>query len=120
MHLPIDLKRISILLLMMFCSGISLGAEVRPAKPAAAAAKAAVPDSKLLERDLQRLNWKQFRWVVESVPKLKAGVDAYGPMGWRYVQARYATYPWKNSIDRLDTAEKLHLVELIRRARKVR
>jgi hypothetical protein len=60
------------------------------------------------------------RWVVESVPKLKAGVDAYGPMGWRYVQSRYATYPWKSSIDRLDTAEKLHLVELIRRARKVR
>lgn len=119
MRLPWDMRIVGILLLLL-CSGASIGAEVRPAKPAVAATKIVVPDSKLLEQDLQRLNWKQFRWVVESVPKLKAGVDAYGPMGWRYVQSRYATYPWKNSIDRLDAAEKLHLVELIRRARKVR
>jgi hypothetical protein len=119
MRMPIDLKIVGMLLLM-FCSDIGISAEVRPAKPAVVMTKVAVPDSKLLERDLQRLSWKQFRWVVESVPKLKAGVDAYGPMGWRYVQSRYATYPWKSSIDRLDTAEKLHLVELIRRARKVR
>lgn len=119
MRLPIDV-RITGALLLVLGSGTGISAEVRPAKPAVAATKTAVPDSKLLEQDLQRLSWKQFRWVVESVPKLKAGVDAYGPMGWRYVQSRYATYPWKNSIDRLDAAEKLHLVELIRRARKIR
>lgn len=119
MRLPVGVRIVGILLLML-CSGAGSGAEVHPAKPAGTATTAAVPDSKLLERDLQRLNWNQFRSVVESVPKLKAGVDAYGPMGWNYVQSRYATYPWKNSIDRLDADEKLHLVELIRRARKVR
>jgi hypothetical protein len=105
--------------LLAICSGIGIAGEVRPAAQVVPATRIAAPDSKLLERDLQRLNWNQFRWVVESVPKLKAGVDAYGPMGWKYVQTRYSNYPWKNSIDRLDAAEKLHLVELIRRARKV-
>lgn len=102
-------------------SGTGYAAEVRPAsKSLVAVAQPAIPDSKQLERDLQRLSWKQFRWVVESVPKLKAGVDAYGPMGWKYVQSRYTTYPWKGSIDRLEAGDKLQLVELIRRARKIR
>lgn len=44
-------------------------------------------DSAKMENDLQRLPWKQFRSVVESVPKLTAGIDAYGPAGWQFVQA---------------------------------
>lgn len=110
-----------VIALLACCSGADCAAEARPTpKSSVAAAQPAIPDSKQLERDLQRLSWKQFRWVVESVPKLKAGVDAYGPMGWKYVQSRYTTYPWKGSIDRLEAADKLQLVELIRRARKIR
>ena len=113
----------SLVVALLACfSGAGFAAEVRPNTKSSVAATQtpAMPDSKQLERDLQRLSWKQFRWVVESVPKLKAGVDAYGPMGWKYVQSRYATYPWKGSIDRLEAGDKLQLVELIRRARKIR
>lgn len=94
--------------------------EIRSVAPASGASRSALPDSRQLERDLQRLSWKQFRWVVESVPKLKAGVEAYGPMGWQYLRTKYPTYPWQKSIDRLDVTEKLQLVELIRKARKLR
>ena len=87
-----------------------------PAKPKAAAP--AIPDSKQLEGELQRLDWKQFRAVVESVPKLKAGVDAYGALGWDYVRQRYATYGWQKKIDKLDATEKLQLAGLIRKVQK--
>jgi hypothetical protein len=72
------------------------------------------PDSKQLETDLQQLNWKQFKSVVEAVPKLKADVDAYGEFGWQYVQMNYKTYKWKKSIDRLDDGQKHQLAGLIR------
>ena len=79
-----------------------------------------MPDSKQIEGDLQRLPWKQFRSVVESVPKIKADVDVYGPLGWKYVEANYKTYGWKKSIDKLDEIQKQNLVDLIQRARGAR
>jgi hypothetical protein len=78
------------------------------------------PDSKQLENQLQRLDWPQFRSVVESIPKLKADVDAYGPAGWTYVKGKYKTYGWKKNIDKLDDAEKRRLAALIQAARKAR
>lgn len=79
-----------------------------------------MPDSKQIENDLQRLSWKQFRWVIESIPSLKSEVEAYGPMGWQYIQVRYPTHPWKKSIDKLDATEKKQLADLILQARKLR
>lgn len=70
-----------------------------------------------LEQRLQRLNWEQFKRVVEAVPKLKASVDAYGPLGWEYVRANYATYRWRKNIERLSSSERHRLAELIDRAR---
>lgn len=78
-----------------------------------------MPDSLAMEKDLQQLNWKQFRSVVEAVPKLKANVDAYGPLGWDYVRQRYRTYGWKKSIEKLDKSEKLQLADLIRKAQLI-
>ena len=74
-------------------------------------------DSAKMEKDLQRLPWKQFRSVVESEPKLKAGIDAYGPAGWQFVQANYRSYQWKKNIDKLDDRQKKLLAERIRRAK---
>ena len=51
------------------------------------------------------------------MPKLKADVDAYGPLGWQYVQKNYATYGWKKNIDRLDEAQRKLLADLIRAAK---
>lgn len=73
--------------------------------------------SKQIEKELQRLSWSQFRTVVEAVPKLKADVDAYGPMGWNFVRANYRAYPWKKSVDKLDDKQKNELLELIRKAK---
>ena len=78
------------------------------------------PDSSQMEKGLQHLNWKQFRSVIEAVPKLKADVDAYGPLGWQYVQANYTAYGWKKSIDRLDDNQKHQLAELIQIAKSAR
>jgi hypothetical protein len=84
---------------------------------AAAPAKSVVPDSQQMEKDLQQLSWPQFRSVIESVPKMRADVEAYGAFGWKYVEARYASYPWKKNIDKLDEAQKQHLADLIRKAK---
>jgi len=84
-------------------------------KPKASTSRAA-PDSRQMEHDLQRLDWPRFRQVVESVPKLKTDVDAYGPTGWKYVKASYRIYPWRKNIDRLDDGQKRRLAELIRQA----
>ena len=81
-----------------------------------APAKGCVPGSKQMEKDLQRLPWKQFRSVVASVPKLKSGIDAYGVIGWQFVQANYTTYPWQKNIEKLDASQKIHLAELIQSA----
>jgi len=88
--------------------------------PAKAPAPAASPDSKQLERELQSLNWEQFRFVVESVPKLRAEVDAYGRLGWEYVKANYTRYRWKKNIDKLDHVQKRQLAALIQKAKKGR
>ena len=101
------------------------GAPVLAASAAGAVAPPAVArnaevDSAKMEKDLQRLPWKQFRSVVESEPKLKAGIDAYGPAGWQFVQANYRTYGWKRNIDKLDERQKKQLAEKIRRALALR
>ncbi len=77
-------------------------------------------DSRQMEKDLQRLPWKQFRQVVESVPKLKADVEAYGPIGWTYVQQNYQTHGWKKNIDKLNEVQRKQLADLILRARKAK
>ena len=79
----------------------------------ATSAKNDAPDSRQMENNLQHLSWKQFRSIIVSVPKMKADVDAFGPIGWQYVQANYKTYSWRKSIDRLDDIQKKHLAELI-------
>jgi hypothetical protein len=71
-----------------------------------------------MEKELQRLPWKQFKSVIESIPKLKADVDAYGPAGWQFVKANYAKYRWRKNIDKLDATQKKQLAELIRRAKR--
>lgn len=83
-------------------------------------ARNAVPDSRKIEKDLQGLPWSQFRSVIESVPKMKADVEAYGPIGWKYVQANYKTHGWKKNIDKLDAAQKKRLVELIEIAKRTK
>jgi hypothetical protein len=110
-------------MLAVLIAGLHLGGaaasetEAVPAKPKAHATRGA-PDSRQMEYDLQQLEWPKFRQVVESVPKLKADVDAYGRLGWKYVEVRYRTYPWQKSIDRLDDSQKRHLAELIRQAQR--
>lgn len=79
---------------------------------------AAVPDSEQLEKGLQSLSWEQFRSVVNSIPKLKADVDAYGPLGWQYVQSNYRTYHWRKNINKLHADQKIQLAGLIRDARE--
>lgn len=96
---------------------LAIEARAAPAKPKAQAMRG-VPDSRQMEQDLQHLDWPQFRRVVESVPKLKADVDAYGPLGWKYVEVNYRTYHWQKNIDRLDDGQKRQLSELIRAARR--
>jgi hypothetical protein len=86
--------------------------------PAAdAAANRAAADSLKLEKSLQSLNWPQFRSVVEAVPKLKADVDAYGDLGWQYVQMNYKNYRWRKSINRLSDEQRQQLAALIQDAR---
>ena len=80
-------------------------------------AAGAIPDTEQLEKGLQSLSWDQFRTVVNAIPKLKADVDAYGPLGWQYVQANYRTYHWRKSINKLQPDQKVQLAGLIREAR---
>jgi hypothetical protein len=77
-------------------------------------------DGLQMEMELQHLPWKQFRQVVESVPKLKADVEAYGPIGWTYVQQNYKTYGWKKNIDKLNEVQRKQLEDLIQQARKAK
>jgi hypothetical protein len=90
------------------------------ANKAVARAKISVPDSQQMELDLQHLSWPQFRSVIEAVPKMKAEVEAYGSIGWKYVESRYATYAWKKNIDKLDDAQKKKLADLIRSAKNTK
>ena len=112
----------TILFLLLCLAGASVSAaNAASAVHTPTAARVTVPsaevDSATMERELQRLPWSQFRSVVEAVPKLKAGIDAYGPAGWQFVQANYRNYGWKKNIDRLDEGQKKQLAELIRRAK---
>ena len=70
-----------------------------------------------MEKELQSLPWKQFRAIIESIPKMKADVEAYGPIGWQFVQANYQSYGWKKNIDKLDETQKKRLAELIQIAK---
>jgi hypothetical protein len=83
-------------------------------------AKINEPDSRKMESDLQHLPWKQFRLVILSIPKLKAGIDVYGPTGWQFVQQNYSTYGWKAQIDKLDGVQKKRLADLIQTAKGTR
>ncbi len=87
---------------------------------ASMAAAAATPDSRQLERELQSLNWGQFKAVIEAIPEIRREVEKYGPMGWEYVRTNYRSHGWKKNIDRLDTGEKQRLAQLIQRTRKLR
>jgi len=84
------------------------------------AAAAPVPDSRQLEKELQSLNWEQFKAVIEDIPEIRREVEKYGPLGWEYVKTNYRSHGWKKNIDRLDTGEKQRLAQLIQRARKLR
>ena len=77
-------------------------------------------DSRQMERDLQRLPWPNFRAIVEAVPKLRAGVEAYGTAGWQIVQANYTRYHWQKNIDKLDDVQKRQRAELIQAAKAAR
>ena len=97
------------------------GSVVQPQKALVAQNRApVVPESKQLEKELQALPWPQFRKVIESIPKLKADVEAYGSAGWQFVKAKYPTHAWKKNIDRLDDDEKRQLAKLIQDARKTK
>lgn len=73
-------------------------------------------DSARMQKDLQRLQWSQFKAVISAVPKMKADVESYGPMGWQFVKTHYRTYAWKKNIDKLDPHQQRQLQELIRKA----
>lgn len=84
------------------------------------AVDASAADARQIEKDLQGLPWNQFRSVIESVPKMKADVEAHGPIGWKYLQASYKTHAWKKNVDKLDAAQKKRLVELIEAAKQAK
>ncbi len=98
-------------------AGADSAAASTSAAPATATPTPGGPDSAQMESDLQHLSWKKFRAVIEAVPKMKANVEAYGPIGWQYVQANYTSYGWKKSIDKLDEIQKKHLAKLIQAAK---
>jgi hypothetical protein len=101
-------------------SGEGDGAHAFAESAAESSAKRAEPDSQAMEKSLQSLHWKQFRAIIESIPKMKADVEAYGPIGWQFVQANYKAYGWKKNIDRLDETQKKRLAELIQSAKEAR
>lgn len=116
------MKALLPLLLGALLAGLPAGAAQAAGKtgvtpPADTPAISCVPDSKQLETELQQLPWPQFRSIVHSIANLKSAVDAYGPLGWQFVQANYTRYPWKKNIDRLDAPQKKRLVELIQSAK---
>ncbi|MDO8933910.1 MAG: hypothetical protein Q7U97_16075 [Rhodocyclaceae bacterium] len=110
----------STLLALALAAGLwaapAFAAETAPA----AEIRAAAPDTRAMEKDLQQLPWKAFRSVIEAVPKMKTDVEAYGPMGWKFVEANYRNHAWKKNIDKLDEPQKKLLADLIRRAKGIR
>jgi len=90
---------------------IALFAAALLALPAVAAD---APDSAAMEKALQSLPWERFKAIISTVPKMKADVDAYGPLGWEFVKKNYRTHGWKKNIDKLDPEQKQRLAELIK------
>lgn len=123
-----EIKRLLTCLLLL----LSFPAWSRAEAPKDAPAQLEVPATRLapldatpqgLEHQLQSLPWELFRAVVESEPKLKADVDAYGPLGWAYVQKKYRAHPWARNLERFEP-ERLHqlattIQSLVLRARNV-
>lgn len=113
-------------LIYSLISGLWLISAIPATAHAVAEAAIAAPptddaaDAGKMEKDLQQLPWKRFRSVVEAVPKMKASIEAFGPIGWQFVQANYTTYGWKRNIDKLDDAQKRRLAELIQTAKSAR
>ncbi len=112
------MKRIPVLLLFFCCASV-LAENALAAPPRQDASLASLASSAQMEKDLQRLDWRQFRSVVEAIPKLKADVEAYGPAGWEFVRANYRSYRWKKNIDRLDASQKEELAALIEKAKAI-
>ncbi len=108
-------KAIGVALLAAHVAMAAPTVERVPARPAAT--QAVAPDSTELERRLQALTWSQFRAVAQAIPRIKADIDAYGALGWQYVQTRYKTYRWKKSIDKLTDDQKRELAMLIEQAK---
>jgi hypothetical protein len=104
-------------LMIGFFAAVSAGQAATEAAVPEIGSEAGVPASEQLEQELQNLDWKQFKAVISAIPKLKADVDAYGPMGWQYVQANYKTYRWRKSINKLDATQKVQLAELIQKSK---
>ena len=107
--------------LLLAIAALSLNTLPLPATAGVGAGSSAaptskVPDSQQMSDALRKLPWASFRAIIEAVPKLSAGVNAYGPAGWEFVHANYKAYNWKKKIDKLDAAQKQQLAELIRKA----
>lgn len=107
---------LSIAALWLNALPMSATAGVGTAKGATAAASSNVPDSQQMSDALRTLPWVSFRSIIEAVPKLSSGVEAYGPAGWEFVRENYKAFNWKKKIDKLDSAQKQQLAELIRKA----
>lgn len=107
-------------LLLAGALAVTLPAATLAAEASTATAPAPALSSKVLEKELQSLDWEQFQSVVKAVPKLRAQVDAYGPMGWQFVQQNYRSYGWRKSIDKLDVDQKQDLQDLINKQRGAR
>lgn len=108
--------------LIVFCATMAFALDERMSMKTPPIAQGRKPalDSQQLEKEIQALNWNQFRSVVESIPQLKAEIEKYGPAGWQYVKARYKTHAWRRSVERLKDADRQQLAKLLQAARKAR
>lgn len=112
-----NFSRLAVVLIGL-TSGTWPAAAETPVPEGAQGAAVGAQENEELEKALQSLSWEQFRSVVTAIPKLKADVDAYGPLGWQYVQANYRTYRWRKNIGKLQEPQKKRLAELIGQARE--
>jgi len=112
------LRRTLVVVVGVFCTGIFAASAQSPTgdNRTAVTGMAKALDSATLETQLQSLPWAKLRAIIESVPKLKADVDRYGPTGWKFVEMNYQSYRWKKNIDKLDDTQRKLLVQLLRQA----
>lgn len=105
-------------LLLILGSAVGAGASAAPnSSPTGKVLRSsAEPDTRAMQNDLQRLPWPKFRSIIESIPKLRAEVDAFGPAGWEFVKSNYRRYPWKKSLDRLSIDQKRQLSAMIEKS----